>query len=346
MNKKHLILLFFSIVSIISCVSDIPPCDNNTIIKTSGLNEVFITNEGNFQFGNSSISFYSDGQSDAIQDLFKAANNRPLGDICQSMCIYAGRTYLVVNNSGKIEVVNSETFISEAIIIGLTSPRYFLPVSKSKAYVTDLYSNAISIIDLNTNRLTGQIICNGWTEEMVLTYGKVFVTNRNSDKLYVIDTQNDKLEDSIKIGFGSGWIVEDKYSKLWILCTGDSSKKFNASLHRIDPLTQKTEQSYTFSEINDYPTRLEINRDGDTLYFINGGIYRMQISDNSLPSKPFIEQSGRNFYSLGVNPDNGNIYAGDAIDYVQRGKIYVFSPDGMLKNTFLAGIIPGDFYFK
>lgn len=346
MIKKYFIPIVILLVSFMSCVSDLPPCDESKIIKTSGSNEVYITNEGNYQFGNSGVSFYSDGQTDAIQDLFKTANNRPLGDICQSMCTFEGRTYLVVNNSGKIEVVNSETFISEAVIKGLLSPRYFLPVSKSKAYVSDLYSNNISIIDLNTNKLTAQIKCNAWTEEMALVYGKVFVTNRNSDMLYIIDSQNDKLEDSIKIGYGSGWIVEDKFSRLWILCTGDSSKKLNASLYRIDPLSHKVEQFFTFPEKSDFPTRLDINTNGDYLYFINGGIYRMQISDNFLPSKPFIEQSGRNFYSLGVNPNNGNIYVGDAIDYVQRGKIYIFNPEGVMTNTFLAGIIPGDFYFK
>jgi YVTN family beta-propeller protein len=346
MSKKYFILISIILITFISCVSDLPPCDDNKIITTSGLNEVFITNEGNYQFGNSGVSFYSDGQTDAIQDLFKTANNRPLGDICQSMCTYAGRTYLVVNNSGKIEVVNSETFISEAVINGLISPRYFLPVSKSKAYVSDLYSNTISIIDLNTNKLSGQINCNGWTEEMALAYGKVFATNRTSDQLYVINTLNDKVEDSIKIGYGSGWIVEDKFSKLWILCTGDLNKKFNATLHRIDPVTHIVEQSYSFTDKYDYPTRLEINRKGDTLYFISGGIFQMLISDNSLPAVPFIEKSGRNFYSLGVNPNNGNIYVGDAIDYVQRGKIYIFNPEGVTINTFLAGINPGDFYFK
>jgi len=346
MIKKFFIPIAVILVSFNSCVSDLPPCSERTIIKTSGSNEVYITNEGNYQFGNSGVSFYSDGQTDAILDLFKTANNRPLGDICQSMFTLAGKTYLVVNNSGKIEVVNSGTFISEAIIKGLTSPRYFLPVSKSKAYVTDLYSNTISIINLQDNKLAGYINCNGWTEEMALIYGKAFVTNRNSDNLYVIDTQYDKLEDSIKLGYGSGWIVEDKFSKLWVLCTGDSNKKLHASLCRIDPLTLKVEQKYTFSDKSDFPSRLEINRDGDALYFINGGVFRMLISDNSLPSKPFIEQLGRNFYSLGVNPNNDNIYVGDAIDYVQRGKIYIYNPEGVIINTFLAGIIPGDFYFK
>jgi hypothetical protein len=39
------------------------------------------------------------------------------------------------------------------------------------------------------------------------------------------------------------------------------------------------------------------------------------------------------------------IYVSDAIDYVQKGKVYIYKPDGILSNSFSAGIIPGEFYF-
>jgi hypothetical protein len=72
----------------------------------------------------------------------------------------------------------------------------------------------------------------------------------------------------------------------------------------------------------------------------------MSISAGSLPGIPLIAANTENFYGVGIDPSSGIIYVADAIDYVQRGVIYRYRPDGTLINSFLAGIIPGDFYFN
>jgi len=59
-----------------------------------------------------------------------------------------------------------------------------------------------------------------------------------------------------------------------------------------------------------------------------------------------ISQGSRNLYGLGVDPTTGNIYVSDAIDYVQKGKVYRYHPDGSLIDSFTAGVIPGGFYFQ
>lgn len=309
-------------------------------------NGVYITNEGNFMFGNAKVSYYNPTQTMATEDLFQPANNRPLGDVCQSMCLFNGKAYLVINNSNKIEVVNSQTFVSSAVITGFTSPRYFLPVSNNKGYVTDLTSNNIAVVDLSSNTIIKKIPCNGWTEELVLSYGKAFVTNQRRDKVYVINTSTDMLIDSIAVGYASNSIKEDKNGKLWVLCGGNKTNNINASLHRINPITNLVEQTFTFSNSTDSPWRLDINGTNDTLYFLNKGVYRIAINSASLPTIPFISQVNNNFYGLGIDPTSGIIYVADAVDYVQRGVIYRYNSNGTLINTFLAGIIPSDFYFK
>ena len=51
-------------------------------------------------------------------------------------------------------------------------------------------------------------------------------------------------------------------------------------------------------------------------------MYRISVNSNNLPSSPFITSNGRNLYGLGIDPENGDIYLSDAIDYVQKGMIY------------------------
>ncbi len=52
------------------------------------------------------------------------------------------------------------------------------------------------------------------------------------------------------------------------------------------------------------------------------------------------------YYGLTVNPDNGEVYIADAIDYQQQGMMYRYSPQGKLIDEFYVGIIPGAFCWK
>ncbi|MBP7808126.1 MAG: hypothetical protein KA163_02425 [Bacteroidia bacterium] len=339
-------ILAFASLLLFSCVKDKPNDIMQPEVSFGSGYKVFITNEGNFGINNSSVTMYEQSSGQLVSDIYKTQNNNAvLGDICQSMTKINNKHYVVVNNSGKIAVVNSSDFKIITNITGLQSPRHILPVTFSKAYVSDLYANAISIIDLNTNTKTGSIPCSGWTEQMVLIYNKAFVTNNNSGYTYVINTITDQITDSIYVGKFGGSIVTDKNSKLWLLSSGETSSSTLGKLSRINPITLQIEQSFSFN-LSDSPGNLCINATKDTLYFLNTSVYRMDISSNSLPSLAFITSSANTFYGLGVSDKDYNIYVSDAIDYIQKSSIMVYSPNGQLKTSFKAGINASSFYFE
>jgi DNA-binding beta-propeller fold protein YncE len=99
-------------------------------------------------------------------------------------------------------------------------------------------------------------------------------------------------------------------------------------------------------EFGDAPSEIQINGSGDTLYWINNDIWRMDVAAGRVPVKPFLESRNTKYYGLTVNPDNGDVYVADAIDYQQQGKIYRYSNDGELIDEFYVGIIPGAFCWK
>ena len=72
----------------------------------------------------------------------------------------------------------------------------------------------------------------------------------------------------------------------------------------------------------------------------------MAVTDRHLPDSPFINNVNGLFYSMSVNPDNGEVYVADAIDQVQRGVVYRYSPEGIPLDTLKVGIAPGAFCFK
>ncbi|HLG03491.1 MAG TPA: DUF5074 domain-containing protein, partial [Bacteroidia bacterium] len=215
----------------------------------------------------------------------------------------------------------------------------------SKAYVTDLFSGSISIINLSNDSISGSISLPGWTEAMKLLNNEVFVCNAGKNNLYVIDPATDQVTDSIAIAPGANSIISDLNGKLWVLCFGDYFTSTPGGLYRIDPSTHLVEQAYPFTT-SDYPTRLCANGTGDTLYYINTGVYRMPVASASLPSSAFLTPSGtQSFYGLNVQPQTGEIFVADAQDYSAKGHLLRFTRNGVLLADKMVGVAPAGIYF-
>ncbi|MBA3679638.1 MAG: hypothetical protein H0W73_00390 [Bacteroidetes bacterium] len=342
--KKLLPIFIFSFV-LSSCVKDKPQNTIQPQVQLTNAKKVYVINEGVFPNGNAEVSLFDTGNDAVIEKFYANQNsNAALGDVAQSMNYFNNRFYIVVNNSHKI-IVCDQDFKKIGQITSLSSPRYILPVTNQKAYVSDLYANAINIIDLNTNTKTGSIPCPGWTEEMVLIYNKVFVTNVRKDYVYIINTINDTKIDSINAGLNAGSIVIDKNDKVWILSTGDNQNSISGKLTRINAVTNQVETSFTFGS-TESPGTLKLNKTKDTLYFLKGGIYRMAITDANLPASEFISKGTKNFYGLGINPNDHTIYAADALDFNSRSNIYIYNSNGSAKKNFKAGLNSNGFYFE
>ncbi len=72
----------------------------------------------------------------------------------------------------------------------------------------------------------------------------------------------------------------------------------------------------------------------------------MRIDAERLPDAPFLPYAGTIYYGLGIDPATSEVYVADAIDYVQHGVVYRFTPQGRALDTLRVGIVPGSFCFK
>ncbi len=307
---------------------------------------VYIVNEGNFQRGNASLTYYNRQQDTLIHRLFAQQNNRPLGDVFQSIYIYKENAFLVVNNSQKIEKVSLAHFQSLQTLNTLTSPRYIEIINGHKAYVTDLYGNQINIFNPSTMTKKGNISVRGWTESIVSLNNNVFVLNKDSSRILKIDPSQNKILQRRKIAKSPNSMVIDKNGKIWVLCDGGLSNKYYPHLLRLSS-SLAIEASFSFDSKSSRPDNLIIDEQREVLYYINKGIYRFPIQNNALPGQTLFPPGNKNFYALGYDTAQHEIYAADARDYQQKGVIYRIHPStGAFIDSFQSGYIPSDFAFR
>ncbi|MCC8071863.1 MAG: YncE family protein [Bacteroidales bacterium] len=317
---------------------------------------LFITNEGNFQYGNATLSYYDPTTMEVENEVFLRANGYKLGDVAQSMVVRKGVGWIVVNNSHVIFAIDATTFREVGRIENLASPRYIHFLSDTKAYVTQLWDNRIFVVNPQTYQVTGYITVpdmtmeSGSTEQMV-QYGRyVYVTCWSyQNRVLKIDSTTDEIVDQLTVGLQPNSIVLDAYGKLWVMSDGGyegSPYGYEApTLWKIDAATFSVEQSWKFA-LGESPTELQHNGDATMLYWINNDIWRMDVMASRLPVKPFLEYQSTIYYGLTVSPFNGDVYVADAIDYQQPGMIYRYSEDGQLIDSFYVGVIPGAFAWK
>ena len=317
---------------------------------------LFIANEGNFQYGNATLSYYDPETKTVENEVFRRANGFKLGDVAQSMTIRNGLGWIVVNNSHVIFAVDPVTFREAGRITNLTSPRYIHFVSDEKAYVTQIWDNRIFIVDPWRYEITGYIECPGMTmesgsTEQMVQYGKyVFVNGwSNQNRILRIDTETDRVVDALTVGIQPVSLVLDRNGKLWALTDGGyegSPYGYEApSLYRIDAATFRIEKQFRF-RLGDSPSEICLNGARDRLYWINDDIWSMPVDAERIPVQPFLKRRDTKYYGLTVNPSNGDVYIADAIDYQQQGIVYRYTSDGRLTDTFRVGISPGAFCWK
>ena len=190
----------------------------------------------------------------------------------------------------------------------------------------------------------------GSTEQMVQD-GRYLYVNCWSyqNRILKIDTETDRVVDELTVGIQPVSLVMDCNRKLWTLTDGGyegSPYGYEApSLCRIDPETFAVERRFEF-RLGSSPSAMRLNGAGDRLYWIDDDIWCMETAADRLPGQPFVRGDGTLYYGLTVDPERGDVYVADAIDYQQQGVVRRYASSGELLDRFYAGVTPGAFCWK
>lgn len=317
---------------------------------------VLIVNEGPFQTGTGTVSFLNRETKMVENDIFQIVNNRPLGNIVQSLDIHNNKAYIIVNNAKKVEVVQAWDFKEVGTIQGLEMPRYFVGINDNKGYISEWgmggVNGAIKVVDLQTNMITKTIPVGRGAEKMLKVGEKVFVACNGGfgtdDRVFVIDTQRDEVSAMITVADNPNSLALDVNDKVWVTCSGRSQwngTSFTtlapAQLIRFNAVSNIVEQSFQFERHG--LNNLVINSGKNTLFYnYSSRVFSQNIS-SGIPSNPLIRRS---FYGLGYDKNSDLLYAADAGNFSSNGKVLRYNASGAAVDSMTVGVAPNGFYFR
>lgn len=316
---------------------------------------IWLVNEGGFTLGQGSLSYFDLLEDSVYNDVFRAINGRPLGDVLQHLSFHRGHAYLVVNNSRKVEVVDSATFESLYTLDGLASPRRVYGY-EDRLVMTDLFSNTIRIYDANTYELIREVESGGWTEAALIHEGQLFVTVQQTFEanspgsrkgLLIYSWPEMTLERYLPLAQGANSLHLDEDGAIWVLCDGGLEEE-TGGLFRLNEDYTAVDRSLLLPDARYSATQL--TGQGESLYFLRsdpeGGtnafdLIKMDRSDTILPEDVLLAGEGRYLYGYHLNPERNMLLVTDAVGLLQEGFLFRYDLSTLeLQKRYLTGIFP------
>ena len=383
MKKARLFLLLGALLSVFACQQDPIPAKDSELSGTkvdvngipANIKKVFVLNEGGIGSNNASLDFLRISDATYVTGAFKEMNpdiGAGLGDVGNDIAVIKDEVWMVINNSGIVEVVSAKDE-TEIAAIKVATPRniafdntYAYVTSWAGAYangsydqngfysVTD-YKNVkgqVYRINLSTKKVEGSVEVGYQPEGIAVSNGKLYVANSGGissqlppdysyDKtVTVIDTKTFKAVKSIDVQINLKGVFADGKGNVYVTTLGDYWS-VHSGVYMIN-------QSDLVKHVSDYVSVAAMH-DG-TLYCIGAE----EEFDWSAP-KTWLsfscyegKKSSSNLRMSGTNPyglcalGGGAFLVGDAGDYFNPGTVSLYNGSGKVW-TVTAGVDPGHF---
>ncbi len=316
----------------------------NISIEKGGL---LILNEGTFNFGNASVSYVNPAGT-ICPETFKTVNERSLGDVGQSMAFYEDKALIVVNNSGKIEVVNRYTFESIQTIEGLHSPRY-ITIDNERAFVSNIFKNRIDVLDLTTLNpidsltlgCTSDNVYDCGLDKMLLHNGQLFVLNWDQKSLLIWDINSLELLTQIPLNHHpTDLLLKDE--QVWLMTS--NLEETDGTLYQIEANSLEVVHTWELDDLGTYTNFIFFV--GEHLYLLHGNLEKLDINEANLDRNIVYTNKEYSIYGYGIAPNENDLYLAIVTDFTQNGVIFKMDLNNYnIVDTLEAGIAPSKFYF-
>ncbi len=347
MKKNKLILVTSLIITFLfSCSKDNTPSPPPIPPKvTTG---VFVLNQGAFGGNNTTLTYYDFASGTQTTDFFKNVNGFGLGDTGSDFIIYGGKMYIVMNVSGYVAVANGITakFIDTISFknAGVNRGPENIVAAGGNVFVSST-DGTVAVIDTSSLAITKYIKVGSNPAQMVVAGDNLYVSNtggfnaaQHYDSTVSIIPLNSLTETGkIIVGINPGSITTDNTGNIYVACTGDYASvaprlvKVNTNANTIQSVDS------AFGTIRYYNSNIFTT--GGYLGATNVGIFN-PVTLASVRNSFITDGTAIvNPYGLDIDPATGDVYVGDAKDYVSSGEVFCFDKTGKKKFSF--SVSPG-----
>ncbi len=340
--------------------------------------KLFVLNEGGMGANNATLDFLRFSDGNYVTGAFKKMNpsvGAGLGDVGNDIAVQGDELWMVVNNSGLVEVVSAKDE-TEIAAIAVPTPRN-LAFDDQYAYVTSwagAYANGsydengiytitdsknpkgqVYRIDLKTKKVAGNVEV-GYQPEGVACYdGKLYVANSGGissqlppDYAYdntvsIIDTKSFKVTATVPVQVNLKNVYSDGKGNIYVTTLGNFWD-VHSGLYLLRP-----GQGNAVSKVADYVSASALL--GDTVYCI-GTETEFDWSASSHSYKSWRVQGGnKQDWTLNVSAktlyglyalDADTFFVSDAGDYFNPGTVSCYYK-GAKRWSVDAGVCPGHF---
>ena len=386
MKKARLLLGFGALMTVFACqkdpVPETPSKDAELVGQSVDVSafsnagkKVFVLNEGGMGANNSTLDFlrFSDGQY--VTGAFKKMNPAEaagLGDVGNDVAVHGDELWMVINNSGIVEVVSAKDE-TEIAAIRMPTPRniafddkYAYVTTWAGAFARGSYDGDGNYVitdssnpkgevyrfNLSSKKMEGSVQV-GYQPEGIACYnGKLYVANSGGissqlppnysydNTLSIIDTKTFTVSKTLTVEVNLKNVYSDGKGNIYVTSLGNYWS-IHSGLYMID-------KSDNVSKIADYVSVSAIN--GDTVYCIGTdtefdwsakheySAWRVKDGVKSALSLNVTEAVPYGLFA--INADT--FLVGDAGDYFNPGKVSCYSNGAKLWSV-TAGVCPGHF---
>lgn len=332
----------------------------------------FLLNEGNMGSNKASLDYFDYETGIYSKNIYPERNPgvvRELGDVGNDIQIYGQRLYAVINCSNLVEVMDVST-ARHIGVVSIPNCRYIVFQGKyayisSYAGPVEINPNArlgyVAKVDTASLDVIAECVVGYQPEEMVIAGNKLYVANSGGYKIgdydhtvSVVDLDTFKEVKKIDVGINLHRMELDRFGYIWVSSRGDYYENERSKTYVIDTRTDKVVETLHLLPNSN------MARSGDSLfvygtewsYISNKWTFSYAVVNTEtmkIVDRSFIKDGTENNitmpYGIAVHPHTKEIFVNDAKDFVTPGKIYCYSPNGILKWSTTTGDVPAHIVF-
>ncbi|MBP5584554.1 MAG: hypothetical protein J6X43_11520 [Bacteroidales bacterium] len=317
-------------------------------------NASFVVCEGNFGQNDGSIDAIINGE--LKKDVFQAENDRPLGDVVQSMEKIGDKIFIVVNNSGKVEAVNANTFKSEGVCTGFSYPRYVANRNDNEIFVSNgngFGEDYVYVVNKLSMQKTDSVATGFGPNTMVVSNGKLFVANSggfSTDKrVSVINVSTLEVEKTITVGDNPYDMEVDAQGNIIVLCKGLTNYNYDNEGNYLGSEIVSNTAIYTINASSLEATATKefdhqfASYGGNLIAYNNGTIYYVDDAVYSFANGTSTKLIDGSFYGISTS-ENGEIWVTET-PYTSSHAAKQYDKDGKLIKTYSTSNYPNAVIF-